>query len=105
MEVLVKQLSIQMPVVSQCSVSDCAYNTNNGCHARAITVGDTVRPGCDTYFSMPGSTHSKAGQRTAGVGACKVSSCQFNEDFECVAEEIAVGHASNEINCLTYQSR
>lgn len=98
-----KQLSIEMPLVSECSVGECAYNTDQRCHARAITVGDSVHPGCDTFLS--GSAHSKARARDAGVGACKVSACKHNDDFECMTEQIVVGHSSNEIRCLTYQHR
>lgn len=98
-----KQLSIEMPLVAECSVQECAYNTGQRCHARAITVGDAVHPGCDTFLG--GSAHSKARERNAGVGACKVSACQYNDDFECVTEQIIVGHSSNEVRCLTYQHR
>lgn len=98
-----KQISIDMPFVAQCSIGECAYNTNNCCHARAITVGDSVHPGCDTFLGA--TSHSKAKQRTAGVGACKVSACQHNDDYECMAEQITVGHAGNSICCLTYTSR
>lgn len=97
-----KQLSIEMPLVAECTVNECAYNTANACHARAITVGDRVHPGCDTFLS--GSGHSKA-QRSAGVGACKVSGCQYNDDYECVTDQIKVGHAHDSICCLTYQHR
>jgi hypothetical protein len=98
-----KQISIEMPLVAQCSVSECAYNTDSCCHARAITVGDGVHPGCDTFLGS--ASHSKAKQRTAGVGACKVSACQYNEDYECITEQITIGHASNSVCCLTYQRR
>jgi hypothetical protein len=98
-----KQVSIEMPLVAQCAVLECAYNTNSCCHARAITVGDGVHPGCDTFLSSP--DHSKAQQRTAGVGACKVSACKFNDDYECVTEQITIGHASSSVCCLTYQRR
>jgi hypothetical protein len=98
-----KCLSIEMPLVSQCSVSECAYNANSCCHARAITVGDGLHPGCDTYlFSDP---HSRAQQRTAGVGACKVSACQHNDDYECMADSITVGSAGGQVTCLTYHHR
>jgi hypothetical protein len=98
-----KQVSIEMPLVAQCSVLECAYNTNSCCHARAITVGDGVHPGCDTFLNS--ADHTKAKQRTAGVGACKVSACQFNDDYECVTEQITIGHASSSVCCLTYQRR
>jgi hypothetical protein len=98
-----KQISVEMPVVEQCSVTECAYNTDRCCHARAITVGHGVHPGCDTYLAS--SSHTKAKQRTAGVGACKVSACRHNEDYECIADGISVGHTSDDITCLTYSPR
>lgn len=98
-----KQISIEMAIVSQCSATECAYNTDNGCHARAITIGDGVHPGCDTFLGM--APHATARQRSAGVGACKVSNCRHNDDYECVADNIAVGHASSAVCCLTYEPR
>lgn len=98
-----KQISIEMPVVAQCSVQECAYNTDNCCHARAITVGDGVHPGCDTFLTA--GPHAKDKKRTAGVGACKVSACRYNEDYECMTEQITVGHVSDSVRCLTYQHR
>ncbi len=101
------RISVEMPAVTACSVSECAYNTGSACHARAITVGNQVHPGCDTYFNLGEAieNHTKATQRQAGVGACKMFNCQFNEDFECMAEEVSVGLSDNMISCLTYQHR
>jgi hypothetical protein len=99
-----KQISIEMPIVSECSIGECAYNANNACHARAITVGDSaVHPGCDTFLNS--APHSRARQITAGVGACKATSCRYNDDYECTTDKISVGHASSSICCLTYQNR
>jgi hypothetical protein len=98
-----KTLSIEMPVVGDCTVTDCAYNLDQSCHARAITVGDGVNPGCDTYFRNP--THAKEKQRTAGVGACKVAACQHNNDFECGADSIHVSHVGADVNCITFAPR
>jgi len=102
-EVIMKQISIEMPEVAQCSINECAYNSDNCCHARAITIGDGIHPGCDTFLGT--GAHSKAKQRNAGVGACKVSACQYNDDYECMADQITVGHASNSVCCLTYCRR
>ena len=30
---------MEMPVVTECAVEDCAYNRDHACHALAITVG------------------------------------------------------------------
>jgi len=97
------RIAVDMPVVGECSVAECTYNTNNCCHARAITVGDGVHPGCDTFLAA--TPHSRDTGRHAGVGACKVSACQYNDDYECTAEQIAVGHAGHGASCLTYQQR
>lgn len=94
------KITIEMPNVSGCQVTECGYNRDKACHARAITIGDGVHPGCDTYFS-PGQHVQNTIQR-AGVGACKVTGCRYNSDFECGADNIQVGFAGDAINCLTY---
>jgi len=99
-----KQIPIEMPLVRECSVTGCTYNANDACHARAITVGTAVHPDCDTYFSSTAS-HTKAIERSAGVGACKMSDCNYNDDYECIAEEIKVGFRMERVNCLTYAHR
>ena len=40
---------MEMPKVRKCEVADCAYNMDSTCHAMAITVGDGMRPRCDTF--------------------------------------------------------
>jgi hypothetical protein len=93
---------VVMPEVSSCSAADCVYNAAGACHAKAITVG-SLNPDCDTY--MASATHARNIQVVAGVGACKVTTCQLNQDFECTAESIRVGFASNQVRCLTFQAR
>lgn len=99
-----RQINIEMPVVKGCEVTACTYNNNTACNAKAITVGANVHPDCDTFFSLSRS-HTKAVEREAGVGACKMSDCSYNEDFECVAKEIMVGFKMERANCLTYSNR
>lgn len=41
----------------------------------------------------------------AGVGACKVTGCKHNRDFECQAEEIAIGFHGDHPDCLTFAKR
>lgn len=94
---------MEMPIVSECDVTDCAYNTDNMCHAMAITVGDSINPMCDTYC-----TSSSTGLDTschASVGACKTTACKFNVGLECSASNICVGFNSDEVDCLTFQKR
>lgn len=58
---------------------------------------------CDTFLDS--TPHSRSQQTSAGVGACKATSCRHNDDYECTAEKISVGHASASVCCLTYQAR
>lgn len=98
-----KTITIDMPIVAECLASDCAYNMSNSCHARAITVGNSLHAGCDTFLSASG--HTKAVKRTAGVGACKSTDCKFNDDLECITERIRVARSGQEVNCVTYSPR
>lgn len=94
------KITIDIPLVSGCKASECAYNIADNCHARAITVGNGIHPGCDTFFSNATHTHDTA--QIAGVGACKVAACKFNSDFECNADSISVGHGKSGVCCLSY---
>ncbi len=94
------KMTIDLPVVSGCSVNECAYNVKEKCHARAITIGNGVHPDCDTFLSA--SRHIRDNRRVAGVGACKVSACRHNDDFECITDQIMVGRHTGGINCLTF---
>jgi len=99
-----KTICIEMPLVSECMVSQCAYNVEQSCHAKAITVGDTSRhAACDTFMSE--SRHTREAKQTAGIGACKATACKFNDDFECSTDMIRVGMVKNEANCMTFAMR
>jgi hypothetical protein len=99
-----KKVIIEMPLVSECLASQCAYNVNQNCHARAITVGDTSKhAACDTFMNE--SHHIHDTKRVAGIGACKATSCKFNDDFECMTETIRIGMVMNEANCMTFAMR
>jgi hypothetical protein len=97
------EMNIEMPIVGGCSVSECAYNNDSACHAKAITIGDGVRPGCDTF--VDGGGIASTPDANAGVGACKVSDCRHNSDLECVADSIKVGIEQHSPNCMTYAPR
>lgn len=95
-------MPMKMPKVKDCTVSDCAYNNNKGCHALAITIGEEPdKPICDTFFQA--SKHGGDKSATAGVGACKTADCSYNQDYECTASDIQVGMTSGEPDCLTFQ--
>ncbi len=97
------RITVEIPVVAECGVDECTYNAGHACHAKAITIGASVHPGCDTFLLADEHIHTKS--QRAGVGACKISDCSFNEDFECAADAIRVGRAGQEVNCLTYMHR
>src|SRR5689334_12023902 len=77
-----KEMEKQMTRITECEVTDCAYNKHKSCHTLAITIGGPeICPQCDTYVT----SDQAAGilDMKAGVGACKVSTCTFNESLEC----------------------
>lgn len=96
-----ERICLNMPLVSECKVTECGYNVNNSCHARAITVGSD-RPACDTYFQS--STHTTH-DSVAGVGACRVDVCKYNDSFECQAPNIVVDHGPDKADCMTFEQR
>ena len=98
-----KKITLEMPTVAKCMASECAYNVNSNCHARAIIIGDATHPGCDTFMNE--SRHIRQDQRIAGIGACKTATCKFNDDLECMAESVQVGMVRNEANCTTFAMR
>lgn len=92
---------MEMPKVTKCDVINCAYNRNRTCHALAITIGDTMRPKCDTFCESA----EKGGDMdaTARVGACKMALCMHNNQLECAAVGIEVGYQEAEPDCLTFE--
>ena len=93
---------MDMPKVERCRVTECCYNMQEACHALAITVGGNgSHPACDTYcdYRVKGGDQSAI----AGVGACKVSECVYNQSLACAALGITVGRAQDEADCLTFQ--
>ena len=95
---------MKMSPVRECGATDCAYNENKICHALAITVGGpTGIPYCDTYTSS--DEQGGDSDASAGVGACKVSSCVYNDRLECNASKIDVGFQQNKVACLTFERK
>lgn len=97
------KITLEMPQVAKCAVGECAYNLDQACHAKAVTVGDGSHPACDTFFTAP--AHARAVAIRAGVGACKVTDCRHNDDLECTASRIEVGLKGGEADCLTFEPR
>jgi hypothetical protein len=98
-EEVAMRITIDMPSVLACEATRCAYNVDQSCHARAITVGDGSHPACDTFFPANEHTHRAD---NAGVGACKVSSCRYNDDLECSASGVRVGIHQGHADCVTF---
>lgn len=94
-----------MSKIMSCDVTKCAYNTNNQCHTPAITVGGPGHqcPQCDTFTD----SGEKGGARevTGGVGACKVTACDYNEKLECGADSIRVGKHEGHPDCMTFEPK
>ena len=92
---------MKLPVVRECDVLDCYYNTREVCHAPAITVGSPC-PRCDTYMSS--SEHGKPAD-VGQVGACHEAECRFNHTMSCHAPNIVVGPHQGHADCITYSPR
>ncbi|GAA0810397.1 DUF1540 domain-containing protein [Spirilliplanes yamanashiensis] len=92
---------LEMPRVSECSVTGCGYN-HDGCHAFAITVGGSAAR-CDTFID----TTAKGGldRVIAQVGACHRTDCTFNSELECGAPAIRVAPGKDIADCMTYEPR
>lgn len=94
------ELNIDVSVVEQCSIKECAYNENAQCHAKAITIGDGAIPHCDTLYTDGPQQHFT--HSVAGVGACKVTGCIHNKELECGASSISVGMMDGDVQCLAF---
>lgn len=88
--------------ISQCKVSECAYNQTGTCHALAITVGGPGDHDCDTFCNntQKGGIASAVGS----VGACKVTDCMHNNGLECVMHNIQIGMQQGHVACLSYET-
>ncbi len=93
------KVTMEMPLVKGCAMEECVFNIDKSCSTRAITVGDGATPQCDTFFVANKHTRQK---HLAGVGACKVISCRYNNDYDCLADNIIVGHVRSLAKCQTF---
>jgi len=96
------KLAVELTEVKACSISECAYNHDKQCVARAITIGDHTEPSCETFFSAP--RHAQA-ESEAVVGACKMTDCVHNGDYECQAPDIVVDRILGRAHCVTFSHR
>jgi hypothetical protein len=94
------KITIDTAEVGECAAANCVYNLDGACKARAITIGDGVHPMCDTFLETGSHCSPSAGH--AGVGACKVTACRHNGDFECHAERIRLEVHDAHADCVTF---
>lgn len=92
-----------MSSVLNCQAEDCLYNSDSTCTTFAITIGGD-EPCCDTYMNKSSSKGGVEGI-IAGVGACHVSNCSYNNEFECKAEGIKVSTEAGHPDCSTFKSK
>ena len=97
------KFTIELPDVAACGVEPCAYHLEGKCHAKAITVGDGINPGCDTFTRS--QRHAPPDAPVAGVGACKVAICKYNRELECEAHSIRVDSLDHpeDATCVTFE--
>ncbi|NLP03175.1 MAG: DUF1540 domain-containing protein [Fibrobacter sp.] len=92
-----------MSRIIDCEAINCVYNKGKKCHTLAITVGDELEASCDTFF--PAENKGGFTDINGGVGACKISNCEYNDAFECTASGIHVITHANHADCGTYQPK
>jgi hypothetical protein len=92
---------MDMTVISECSMSNCAYNKEGSCHTLGITVGPHAE--CNTYVHH--STRGGFPGVQGGIGACLASSCQFNDKLECKADEVDVTSDDKHADCATFKKK
>ena len=90
--------TLEMPHVTECSVSACSYN-HDGCTAFAVTVGQDAK--CATF--VPLNIRGGLDKVLSQVGACQRHDCVHNENLECRAELVRVG--GEFADCLTFEAR
>lgn len=95
---------MELPVVSECTVTGCSYNHNDGCHAGAITVGASGSDAVCTTF-IPLGVKGGLEKVAAHVGACQRTDCMHNAALECRAGAVQVGDGRDVADCLTYRPR
>ncbi len=93
---------MEMPKVVSCNVIECAYNQNDQCHAMAVNVGEE-KPVCGTFYES--SQKCTGMEASAGVGACKMDDCIYNDCLMCAADSIEVEWQDENAKCLTFKRR
>ena len=68
---------MEMPVITKCTVNNCAYNQEDKCHALAITIGEPSQAQCGTFTTIPVQGQSFYIQDTTHSTHCYVSQQQL----------------------------
>ena len=91
--------------VNACTVTDCAYNANESCHALAITIDNPSPATCATYTPKAEGKRGGAEMTVANIGACKAANCVHNEALTCQAGEVKIGMQDGKVSCLTFKGQ
>lgn len=95
---------LEMPAVTECSVSGCSYNDHSNCRAAAVTIsGAGADASCVTF--IPLGVRGGLDKVVTKVGACTRANCMFNDNLECTASEVRIGAGNDTADCLTYTAR
>ena len=92
----------QVATVNQCTVASCVFNSNDQCHALAITIDEPSPANCETYKPRSGSETGGIETQVANIGACKATSCVHNKDLMCHAEKVKISMKDDQVSCMTY---
>jgi|WetSurMetagenome_2_1015567.scaffolds.fasta_scaffold40242_4 hypothetical protein len=93
---------MKMSEILDCDVEQCAHNKDEKCNALAINVGGSG-PVCHAFVKAAAKCVQPA--VTAGVGACKMKDCEFNDCLSCTASGIDVHWRNGQAICDTYKLR
>ncbi len=98
---------LELPSVTECTITDCGYHHEDGCHAGAVTIAGAVGDAsCATF--VPLDAKGGLAKVLAHVGACQRTDCAFNTELECSAPSIRVGAGRDDAShadCLTFTAR
>ena len=82
--------TINLPLISSCTVDGCSYNHDHECHAAAVTISSTgTEASCVTF--IPLGVKGGLDKVVSHVGACQRADCLHNKDLECTAEAVRIG--------------
>ena len=93
--------AVDMPRVSECTVTGCSYNHHEACNAFAVTVAQDAS--CATF--IPLDVKGGLSKVVTQVGACQLAACAHNRDLECTADSVRMGAGADAADCLSFEAR